>query len=89
MILDRRKFNGGNKNAGRKPKAEEIKLIERLSPMANDAYKALWDGVKDGDYNFVKLFFAYYAGSPKQQVDVTSDGEQFFIKIVDATTNDS
>lgn len=31
MTTDRRKFNGGaRKGAGRKPKADEIKLIERL-----------------------------------------------------------
>ena len=34
MIMDKRKFNGGNKNAGRKPKSEEIAImVERLSPL--------------------------------------------------------
>ena len=79
MILDKRKFNGGNKNAGRKPKAEEIKLIERLSPMANDALKALHNGVKDGDFQFVKLYLEYYAGKPSQQVDITSNGKDINI----------
>ena len=31
--MDGRKNNGGHKNAGRKSKAEEIQMIERLSPL--------------------------------------------------------
>ena len=72
---DGRKNNGGNKNAGRKPKADEIKLIEKLSPMAEDAYKALEQGIKDGDFRFIKLYFEYYAGRPKETKDITSNGE--------------
>jgi len=72
--------NGGKRaGAGRKSKAEEIKLIERLTPMADDAYKALWDGVRGGEYNFIKLFFEYYAGKPKESVDITTNGESINI----------
>ncbi len=42
---DKRKNNGGHKTAGRKSKAEEIQLIEKLGPMAPAAYKALKDGI--------------------------------------------
>ena len=72
---DGRKNNGGNKNAGRKSKADEIKLIERLTPMADAAYHALKKGIDKGDYKFVQLFFAYYAGKPKESKDITSNGE--------------
>ena len=72
---DGRKNNGGNKNAGRKSKAEEIKLIERLTPMADSAYNALKARIDKGDYKFVQLFFAYYAGKPKESKDITSNGE--------------
>ncbi len=31
--MDGRRNNGGHSNGGRKPKAEEVKLIERLTPL--------------------------------------------------------
>ena len=30
---DKRKYNGGHTSAGRKPKAEEVALIEKLTPL--------------------------------------------------------
>ena len=74
--MDGRKNNGGNKNAGRKSKADEIKLIEKLTPMAPLAYAALEEGLKNQDYRFVQLYFAYYAGKPKESKDITSQGEK-------------
>ena len=69
---DKRKHNKGTKGnkGGRPSKAEEIKLIEKLSPMAPAAYKAMQKGVEEGDYRFVQLFFAYYAGKPKETKDI-------------------
>jgi len=75
MAIDGRANNGGNKNAGRKPKSEEIKLIEKLTPMAPEAYKQLEIGIKNGDFRFVKLYFEYYAGKPKESKDITTNGE--------------
>ena len=77
-MADGRKSNGGHSTkgkAGRKPKSDEIKLIERLTPMADAAYDALKKGIDKGDYKFVQLFFAYYAGKPKESKDITSNGE--------------
>jgi len=71
-MSDGRKNNGGNKNAGRKPKAEEHKLIEKLTPLANDGYKALESALKDKQGWAVKLFFEYMYGKPKQTIDQTS-----------------
>lgn len=73
--VDGRRNNGGNKNAGRKSKAEEIKLIERLSPLADMAFQKLKEGVESGDFKFIQLFFHYYAGKPKETKDITSNGE--------------
>jgi len=70
MKEDRRKYNGGNKNAGRKPKADEVKLIERLTPLADSAYSALEKGLDEGNPVFVKLWFEYYHGKPKQTIDL-------------------
>jgi hypothetical protein len=74
--MDKRKNNGGHPNSGRKPKADEIAMIERLSPMEDKAYKALEQGVENGDFKFVQLYFNYYAGKPKETKDITLNTEQ-------------
>ena len=74
--MDKRKNNGGNKNAGRKPKAEEQKLVEKLSPLEPKAYQALENAIEDNQSWAVKIFFEYMYGRPKQAVDITSGGEK-------------
>jgi hypothetical protein len=74
--MDKRINNGGHKTAGRKPKADEIAMIEKLSPMEDKAYEALEKGVEAGDFKFVQLYFNYYAGKPKETRDVTVNAEQ-------------
>lgn len=70
--MDKRKFNGGaREGAGRKPKADEIKLVERLSPLEDDALAALAEGVKSGDIKWVTLYLNYYLGKPKETRDIT------------------
>ena len=69
--MDKRKFNGGNKNAGRKPKAEEIALIEKLTPLEPLAFDALMKGLEKADFKYVKLFYNYYAGKPRETKDIT------------------
>jgi hypothetical protein len=74
--IDRRKFNKGSPNSGRKPKEEEIVLIEKLSPLDDIAFQMLMKGVKEGSFNHLKLFYEYRYGKPKQIIDVTTKGEQ-------------
>ena len=69
--MDRRKFNGGNKNAGRKPKAEEVALIEKLTPLEPLAFAALKKGLEAGDFKYVQIFYNYYAGKPREFKDIT------------------
>lgn len=81
--MDKRKDNGGKREkAGRKPKADEQKLIEKLSPLASKAYKALENALTDQEGWAVKLFFEYMYGKPKQAVDVTSEGEKIQTTII-------
>lgn len=68
-MADGRRNNGGNKNAGRKPKAQEQKLIEKLTPLEPSAYKALKNALKDEQGWAIKLFFEYMYGKPKQQIE--------------------
>ncbi|MEN8835997.1 MAG: hypothetical protein ABF265_08220 [Polaribacter sp.] len=70
--MDKRKNNGGSRpGAGRKPKSEEIKLVERLSPLEDDALAAMTEGVKSGDIKWVQLYLNYYLGKPKETKDIT------------------
>lgn len=62
---------GARKGAGRKAKADEINLIEKLSPLEDAAYNALKAGVEKGDFKYVQLFYNYYAGKPRETKDIT------------------
>ena len=62
---------GKREGAGRKPKSEEINLIEKLSPLEDAAFEALKEGVQRGEFKFVQLFYNYYAGKPRETKDIT------------------
>ncbi len=68
---DGRKNNGGNKNAGRKPKADEIKLIEQMDAVLVplDVWKSLAAKVETGDVLATKTWLSYRYGMPKQIVE--------------------
>jgi hypothetical protein len=73
---DRRKYNGGHKTAGRKPKAEEQALIEKLTPLEPKAFKALSNAL-DNEQNWaVKLYFEYVYGKPRETKDLNIVSEQ-------------
>ena len=67
---------GARQGAGRKSKAEEIEMIERLSPLEPKAFKALQAGIENGDFKFVQMFYNYYAGKPKETKDISISSEQ-------------
>jgi len=71
--MDRRKFNKGTigNKGGRKPKSEEVALIEKLTPLEPLAFEALTKGLKSGDFKYVQLFYNYYAGKPRETKDIT------------------
>jgi hypothetical protein len=73
---DKRKYNGGHTSAGRKAKAEEIALIEKLTPLEPLAFAALEKGLANGDFKFTQLFYNYYAGKPRETKDITVSNEQ-------------
>lgn len=64
---------GAREGAGRKPKASELLLIERLSPMDDIALERLKILIENGDFNAIKLFFEYRYGKPKQVVESDSN----------------
>ncbi len=81
--MDGRRNNGGHSNGGRKPKAEEVKLIERLTPLEPQAYAALKKGIESGEFKFIQMFYHYYAGKPRETKDITLNTEQPLFNIVD------
>jgi hypothetical protein len=69
------KRGGARDGAGRKSKAEEQKLIEKLTPISDEAYLALRLAVNKGDGWAIKLWFEYMYGKPKQQIDQNNTHE--------------
>lgn len=60
---------GAREGAGRKSKAEEQSLIEKLTPLEPLAFNALTEALNDKKDWAVKLYFNYMFGMPKQTVD--------------------
>ena len=73
---------GAREGAGRKSKAEEQGLIEKLTPLEPMAFKALTDAINEGKDWAVKLFFQYKFGMPKQTIDNKVEVSNFDIKDV-------
>lgn len=71
MKVDGRKNNGGHKTAGRKPKADELKFLERLDSHIDqdEAIKSLKALIKDGNFHAIKMYFEYRFGKPKEVVE--------------------
>lgn len=66
---------GKREGAGRKPKVEEQKLIEKLSPLEPLAHEALKNNIAKGESWAVKMYFEYMYGKPKERTDITTNGE--------------
>ena len=83
-MADRRKYNGGHSTkgkAGRKPKSEEQDLIEKLTPLAPKAFKALENAIDDEHNWAVKLWFEYMYGKPTEKVEVTKRKDRPIINV--------
>jgi hypothetical protein len=72
-MADGRKNNGckpgENRGQGRKPKAKEQELIEKLSPYDELAITQLIANVEAGENWAIRLFMEYRYGKPKQQIE--------------------
>tara|TARA_B100000768_G_C11240577_1_gene359331 strand:+ start:714 stop:953 length:240 start_codon:yes stop_codon:yes gene_type:complete len=72
------KAGGKREGAGRKSKAEEMLLIERLNKHINqdEAILKLKALVDEGDFKALQLYMAYMYGKPKETKDITINAEQ-------------
>jgi hypothetical protein len=79
--VDGRKFNGGHPNSGRKPKADEITMIQLMD--ATKAPAEVWvklaELVGKGDSQAIKTWLSYRYGQPKQQIDVSTDSASIVV----------
>lgn len=72
--MDKRKSNGGHSTkgfAGRKPKAEELKIIEKMDNIGDseEILASLYALAERGNIHAIKLWLSYRYGMPKQTID--------------------
>lgn len=81
--MDGRKNNGAkkgeNRGQGRKSKAEEFKLIEKLDSLIDPqiAIEKMYQHITEGSEKMLELYMGYRFGKPKQQTDLTNNGGTF------------
>jgi len=80
-LPDGRRNNGGHPNSGRKPKAQEQALVEKLTPYDDLALQKLIENVEKGQRWAIKLFMEYRYGKPKETQDITVFTEQPIFEI--------
>jgi len=68
---------GKREGAGRKPRVQEIRIIEQMDTVCvpEEIWRALLYKCQQGDTAALKLWLSYRFGLPKQQIDVTTNGE--------------
>ena len=75
--MEKKQRGGPRPNSGRPPKIQEVKLIEAMDRICvpEKIWKALLYKCQEGDTAALKLWLSYRFGLPKQQIDITSNGE--------------
>jgi len=71
--MDKRISNGGaRQGAGRKPKAQEKELIEKLDNIIDkeEVLKKLKELINEGDMRALNLYMGYRYGKPKETKDI-------------------
>jgi hypothetical protein len=74
------KHGGSRANAGRKSKAEELKITERLDAILGENWdKEIFEKIKaealKGSFQHAQLLVQYRFGKPQDKVDVTTNGK--------------
>jgi hypothetical protein len=77
MTTKKENRGGPRPNSGRPPKIQEVKLIEQMDRICvpEKIWEALLYKCQEGDTAALKLWLSYRFGLPKQQIDVTTNGE--------------
>ena len=70
--------HGGNREgAGRKPKSDELKMIEDMdaAKITIEVWQKLAEKVETGDVAAIKLWLEYRFGKPKQLIGLVTENE--------------
>ena len=69
--MEVRKHGGKREGAGRKPKIDELALIERLDNIidSNEAIEKLKELIQDNNFPALKLYIEYRFGKPKETIE--------------------
>jgi hypothetical protein len=81
---DKPKYKWGGKRpnqTGRPKRMDEQAIIEKLTPMAETAFKVLNQKILDGDMNAIKLYMSYFIGLPTQKIENKIEGQLNSVKI--------
>jgi len=84
--MDKRKNNGGHSTAGkagRKSKAEEQNLIEKLTPMEGKALEVFKKALNEEKQWAVKMYFEYMYGKPIETKEISVTNETPIFNITD------
>lgn len=65
-MTDNKNWGGKREGQGRKPKADELKVIDKLKPLEESALNGLKTLIAKGDIQAIKLFMEYSYSKPKQ-----------------------
>lgn len=86
------KRGGARPGAGRKPKAEEIKIIEEFRKVMPDekVIRLLASLVEKRNLKAIEIWLSYLYGKPKQMIDanITNDVSQVIIERKIINTSD-
>ena len=68
---------GKRENAGRKPKSDEIQMIENMdaTKATIEVWAKLAEKVESGDVNAIKLWLEYRFGKPKQLIGLVTEND--------------
>ena len=75
------KWGGPRPNSGRPKRMDEQAIIEKLTPMAETAFKVLEQKILEGDMIAIKLYMSYFIGLPTQKVEQKIEGQLNSVKI--------
>jgi len=65
----------GTKMSGRRPKSEDIAMIEKLTPLDEIAFIKLKEGIESNQFAYLKLYFLYRFGRPREVQELTINNE--------------
>ena len=78
------KHGGPRPNSGRPKRMDEQAIIEKLTPMAETAFRVLAQKIAEGDMIAIKLYMSYFVGLPTQKIESKIEGQlnQLSVEVV-------